>query len=123
MKYINQKISGGPYGKRKTKGDTEAPEKWTQSVIEQTRYLHKVTEACILRVTFLLPPNKFPKDLPYGPDLDNLMKRFSDALNQTIFSNTEGQDSCIVEMAVMKTMVDSENDAGAFLEVLPIRIK
>ena len=92
-------------------------------MIEQTRHLPKVTEACILRVTFLLPPNKFPTDLPYGPDLDNLMKRFSDALNQTIFSETEGKDSCVVEMSVMKTRVDSESEAGAIIEVLPISIK
>jgi len=123
MKHISHKISGVPYGKSKTRGDIEAPKKWTQSVIDQTKHLPKVTEACILRVTFLLPPNKFPKDLPYGPDLDNLMKRFSDALNQTIFSNTEGKDSCVVEMSVMKTMVDSEFESGALLEVLPIKIK
>jgi Holliday junction resolvase RusA-like endonuclease len=123
MKHISHKISGVPYGKSKTRGDTEAPKKWTQSVIDQTKHLPKVTEACILRVTFLLPPNKFPKDLPYGPDLDNLMKRFSDALNQTIFINTEGKDSCVIEMSVMKTMVDSETESGALREVLPIKIK
>jgi Holliday junction resolvase RusA-like endonuclease len=123
MKYINQKISGIPYGRNKNRGNIEAPKKWTQAIIEQTENLQKVTEACILRVTFLLPPNKFPKDLPYGPDIDNLMKRFSDALNKTIFSNTEGKDSCIIEMGVMKTKVDSENEAGALLEALPISTK
>jgi len=51
------------------------------------------------------------------------MKRFSDALNQTIFSETEGKDSCVVEMSVMKTRVDSESEAGAIIEVLPISIK
>jgi Holliday junction resolvase RusA-like endonuclease len=123
MKYINQKICGVPYCRTKIRGDTDAPKKWTQSIIEQTKHLPKITQACILRVTFLLPANKFPTDLPYGPDLDNLMKRFSDALNETIFSNTEGKDSCIVEMNIMKTMVDSENEAGALLEVLPIRVR
>ncbi|MCJ7782582.1 MAG: hypothetical protein MUP41_01515 [Desulfobacterales bacterium] len=53
----------------------------------------------------------------------NLMKRFSDALNQTIFSESEGRDSFVVEMAVMKTMAQSEAEAGALLEVLPIKIK
>ncbi len=33
------------------------------------------------------------------------------------------KDSCIIEMSVMKTMVDSENEAGALLEVLPIKTK
>ncbi len=122
MRYIVKKISGIPYGKSKSRGDTEAPEKWTQSVIEQTKNLPKVTEACILHVIFLLPPNKFPKDLPYGPDLDNLMKRFSDALNQTIFSDAKGKDSCIIEMCVMKTNIGSDNEAGALLEILPVKI-
>ncbi len=123
MKHISYRISGVPYSRSKKRGDTQAPKKWTQAVIEQTKHLPKVTEACILRVTFLLPPNKFPKDFPYGPDLDNLMKRLSDALNQTIFSDTEGKDSCVVEMSVMKTMVESEAEAGTLLEVLPIKIK
>jgi Holliday junction resolvase RusA-like endonuclease len=123
MKYINHKISGIPYGKSKNRGNVEAPKKWTQAIIEQTEKLPKITEACILRVTFLLPTNKFPTDLSYGPDLDNLMKRFCDALNETIFSSTNGKDSCIVEMGVMKTKVNSEKEAGALLEVLPISIK
>jgi Holliday junction resolvase RusA-like endonuclease len=71
----------------------------------------------------MLPPNKLPKDLPYGPDLDNLMKRLADALNETIFSETEGKDSCVIELNVMKTRVESENEAGALLEVLPIKIR
>jgi hypothetical protein len=33
------------------------------------------------------------------------------------------KDSCVVEMSVMKTMVESEAEAGALLEVLPIKIK
>ena len=74
MNYIQLKIFGIPYGKVKTKGNKDAPEKWTQNVIEKTKHLPKVKEACILKVTFLLPPNKFPKDFPYGPDLDNLTK-------------------------------------------------
>jgi Holliday junction resolvase RusA-like endonuclease len=123
MKHIFYRVSGVPYSRSKKRGDTQAPRKWTQAVIEQTRHLPKVTEACILRATFLLPSNKFPKDFPYGPDLDNLMKRLSDALNQTIFSDTEGKDSCVVEMSVMKTMVESEAEAGTLLEVLPIKIK
>lgn len=123
MKYINQRISGISYGRNKNRGNIGAPKKWTQAIIEQTRNLPKITEACILRVTFLLPPNKFPADLPYGPDLDNLMKRFSDALNETIFSNAEGKDSCIIEMGMMKTKITSEKEAGALLEVLPISIK
>lgn len=123
MKHISHRITGIPYGRRKVRGNTQATKVWTDAVIEQTRHLPKVTEACILRVTFLLPPDKFPKDFPYGPDLDNLTKRFFDALNHTIFSEAKGKDSCVVELSVMKTMADSEKDAGALIEVLPIKIK
>ena len=122
MKYICQKISGVPYGKFKKRGLVDAPEGWTQQIIDQTKLLPKVREACVLKVTFLLPPNKFPTDFPYGPDLDNLLKRFLDALNKTIFSETQGGDSCIVSLNVMKTKVDSEDMAGAILEVLPVSI-
>ncbi len=123
MNFISHRIVGVPYSRIKVRGNTEAPQKWTQAIIEQTKQLPKVTEACILKVTFLLPPNKFPKDLPYGPDLDNLMKRLMDALSHTIFSDTEGKDSCVIEMSVMKTTVKSEGEAGALIQVLPIRIK
>ena len=122
MNYIRSKVSGIPYGKDKKRGNIHAPKEQTRAIIEQTEKLQKVKEACILKVTFLLPPDKFPKDFPYGPDLDNLTKRFCDALNKTIFSETEGKDSCIVELNVMKTRVASEEEAGAFFELLPIKI-
>ena len=123
MKHISLKILGIPYGQSKTRGDTSAPEKWTQAVIDQTKHLAKVKEACILRITFLLPPNKFPPDFPYGPDLDNLIKRFLDALNETIFSEAEGKDSCVIEMSVIKARADSDAEAGALIEVLPVKVK
>jgi len=123
MKHISYKILGIPYGQNKTRGDTSAPEKWTQAVIDQTKHLTKVKEACIFHVTFLLPPNKFPLDLPYGSDLDNLVKRLLDALNETIFSEAEGKDSCVIEINAMKAKVDSDAEAGALIEVLPVRVK
>jgi Holliday junction resolvase RusA-like endonuclease len=122
MNYISRKITGIPYGRNKTRGDKEAPVQWTQSVIEQTRNLPRINEACILKVTFLLPPNKFPADLPHGPDLDNLLKRFFDALNETVFSQTQGKDSCVIQVTATKTKVDSERDSGALLEILPIKV-
>jgi Holliday junction resolvase RusA-like endonuclease len=75
-----------------------------------------------LRVTFLLPPDKFPNDFPYGPDLDSLLKRFLDTLNETIFKDTQGGDSCVVSLHVMKTKVECPKEAGAILEVLPVTI-
>jgi len=122
MKHIYKKISGIPYGKFKTRGQKNALKDWTEDVIKQTQNLPKVREACILRVTFLLPPEKFPSDFPYGPDLDNLLKRFLDALNETIFENTPGGDSCVISLNVMKTKVDSSKEAGAILEGLPLTV-
>ncbi len=122
MKYICKKISGVPYSKSKAKGRVNAPAQWSQEIRDQTKELPPVKYACILKITFLLPPNKFPKDFPYGPDLDNLLKRFMDALNETIFKETPGGDSCVVSLNVMKTRVESEAEAGAMLEVLPVSI-
>ena len=111
------KISGVPYSRLKSRGNLSAPTEWSNAVIEQTRSLPKVMAACIVKITFLLPPNKFPTDFPYGPDLDNLLKRFMDSLNQTIFSDTPGKDSCVVSMTVSKTKVESDEHAGALLEI------
>jgi Holliday junction resolvase RusA-like endonuclease len=122
MKHIYKKISGIPYGKFKTRGQKDALKVWTAEVIKQTQHLPRVQEACILRVTFLLPPDKFPSDFPYGPELDNLLKRFLDALNETIFKDTRGGDSCVISLHVIKTKVESSKEGGAILEVLPVTI-
>lgn len=122
MSYISIFIKGTPYGKAKRRGDIEAPDRWTETVKNQTLSLPKVKEACIMKVTFLLPSDKFPTDFPYGPDLDNLLKRFLDALNETIFSEAPGTDSCIISMNVTKTKINKTEEAGAYLEILPVSI-
>jgi Holliday junction resolvase RusA-like endonuclease len=78
-------IRGVPYSQAKSRGNKSAAANWSTSIIEQTSNFPKVKEACALKVTFLLPPNKFPTDFPYGPDLDNLLKRLLDGLHKTIF--------------------------------------
>jgi len=120
MNYLSVHIKGVPYCRYKTKGDTTGPKRWTEAIVEQTKDLPKVSEACVLRVTFLLPGDKFPKDFPYGPDLDNLLKRLLDALGKTVFSETAGGDSCIIFLSTMKTKVASEEKAGALVEILPV---
>ena len=122
MTYINHMLRGVPYSQAKNRGNKEAAPAWSNTVIEQTRSLPRVKEACALKVTFLLPPNKFPKDFPYGPDLDNLLKRLLDSLNKTIFSETQGHDSCVVHLTAMKAKVATEKDAGAHIEVLPVSV-
>jgi Holliday junction resolvase RusA-like endonuclease len=122
MKHIACRIAGIPYGQDKTRGDTEAPGRWTTAVIEQTQNLPKISEACLLKVTFVLPSDKFLPDYPFGSDLDNLLKRFMDALNATIFNEAKGKDSCVIQIIAMKTRAEKPDEAGALLEVLPIRI-
>ncbi len=56
---------------------------------------------------------------PYGPDLDNYLKRFQDALHKTIFADVPGGDSCIVSLEVSKIRIESQDLAGAQLEVIP----
>lgn len=77
----------------------------------------------MLRVTFFLRPNQFPYDCPYGTDLDNLLKRFLDALTKTVFSSkASGKDSCVVIIEAMKVRAekDDEDGIGAKLEIQPI---
>ena len=120
MNYICCRIDGVPYCRNKSRGNVHRPTEWTRRVVEQTKDLPKVTNACVLRVTFLLPKDKFPADLKYGPDLDNLLKRFLDALAQTVFSESKGKDSCIISLSATKTKVEFEAEAGALLEVVPV---
>lgn len=120
MKPIYLKITGIPYSKAKNRGDIEAPNRWSQAVIDQTAGLPKVRGACLAKITFLLPNNKFPEDFPYGPDLDNLLKRFLDALNETVFSEVPGNDSCVISLSVSKARVNSTSESGALLELLPV---
>lgn len=123
MNYIHHKISGVPYAKNKARGKVDAPARWTQAVVDQTKQLPRIKNACILRVTFLLPKNKYPSDLKYGSDLDNLLKRLLDALSQTVFSESKGKDSCIISLSATKTKVESEAEAGALLEIVPVIVE
>jgi Holliday junction resolvase RusA-like endonuclease len=52
-------------------------------------------------------------------DLDNLLKRFFDALHQTIFRDIPGRDGCIVELHAKKIRVATDAEAGADLEITP----
>ena len=118
MLSIRQKIVGIPYGQDKPRGNQAGPPAWSEAVVAQTRDLPEVTGPCLLRVTFLLPPSKFPRDHPFGNDLDNLLKRFCDALIQTVFRNAPGGDGCVLAMEVTKTRVGSDQEAGAELEIV-----
>jgi Holliday junction resolvase RusA-like endonuclease len=52
-------------------------------------------------------------------DLDNLLKRFFDALQKTVFSEAPGGDGCVIEVRARKRKVPSSADAGADLTITP----
>ncbi len=116
---ITRRVAGVPYGQDKVRGNRSAAAAWTKAVVEATAGLPKVSRPCMLRVTFLLPPEKFPKDHPFGSDIDNLLKRFNDALVKTVFSEAEGKDGCIIAIEAVKVRVKSADEAGAEFSILP----
>jgi len=118
MFHIRETIKGVPYGQRAV-NQTDA-RKWSQEIIKQTENTGLVTDACLMRITFKLPHDKFPPDFPFGNDLDNLLKRFFDALSHTVFKEAKGKDSCVVALEVMKCKV--EKDPGVDFEILPIKV-
>ena len=110
---VNVFIEGVPYGQRKARGDMEAPRKWTDTIVQQTRHVAKVKGPCAMGVFFVLPEDKYPSDLPYGPDLDNYLKRLCDGLNQTIFSDVQGYDSAVVCLVASKCKASQDEAVGA----------
>jgi Holliday junction resolvase RusA-like endonuclease len=114
------RIAGIPYAHRKTRGHKDGCLEWSQAVVAQTAHLTPVTGACHLRVTFFLPADKYPHDHPYGMDLDNLLKRFFDALQETVFRHVMGKDGCVTEIDARKVKVESNELAGAELEIEPV---
>ncbi|MFQ5695163.1 MAG: RusA family crossover junction endodeoxyribonuclease [Terriglobia bacterium] len=123
MAYISCTIKGVPFGKFKKRGDIAAPKRWTEEIRRQTQALPRVREACVMKVTFLLPRQSYPSDHPYGTDLDNLLKLFLDALKKTVLSEAPGQDGCVVAIIAMKVPVASNEETGVHFEVLPVVVE
>ena len=122
MQHIYRKIRGIPYSQHKRRGNVDGLRVWTEAVVQQTQRLPRIRQACIAKITFLLPANKYPPNFPSGSDLDNLLKRFFDALNKTVFAEAPGKDSCVISLHVTKVRVKSDNKAGALLEILPVTL-
>ena len=106
-------IEGTPYSQRKPRGDIEAPNRWTETVKKATKKLPRVKGPCYMIVVFVLPQDKYPSDYPHGPDLDNLMKRLLDALNDTVFSKVKGKDGSVVQLVVSKRKAMQNERIGA----------
>lgn len=120
MRAVSQFVRGVPYGQDKVRGDTQAPGGWTDRIVAETRGLPRISGPCILKVTFYLPADKFPADHPYGNDLDNLVKRFCDALKTTVLADAPGQDGAIVMLEAAKARVDRAEEAGARFEIIEV---
>jgi Holliday junction resolvase RusA-like endonuclease len=118
MSQIKFRIAGVPYPKRKNASGKEGLRVWTKCVVENSASLPRVTGPCSLRVTFFLPPDKFPTDFPFGSDLDNLLKPFLDALQETVFSKVTNGDSCIMELNASKVKVDAIENCGVSCEIV-----
>jgi hypothetical protein len=112
-------ITGEPFGKPYQGKRKDEPAKWDAKIQAATLNWPKVDNACLLRVSFLLPPDKFADPALLGPDLDNLLKRFLDALKTTVFAKPS-DDSFVVSIEAAKTRVGSISEAGAQLEIVPL---
>lgn len=114
------RIRGIPYPHLKATGNIDGTRKWSEAIITKTASLRKVTGPCLVRVTFRLARDKFHKMNPYGTDLDNLLKRFFDALGKTVFSEAPGRDACIVAIEAAKTLVDNPSESGVDGEIIEL---
>ena len=106
-------VEGTPYPWHKVRGDIEGPDRWSAAIRQQTDRLPAVSGPCRLEVEFILPSDRFPRDHPYGTDLDNLLKRLLDALKSTILRTAPGLDGAVVELRASKVPATTDNKAGA----------
>lgn len=107
-------IEGVPYCRSKNRGDILAPARWTEHVKQASKGLTPVTGPCEVTVEFILPADKFPRDFPHGPDLDNLLKRLLDAVQD---GKAIENDSLIVSITASKRRVCDGERTGVRLLV------
>jgi len=120
-KIIKCHIAGIPFGRDKVRGKLEGLSTWSSLIVEKTQNLGKIYGRCKLCVTFMLPPSKLPKDHPFGNDLDNLLKRFCDALGITVLSEAPGKDGAIINIEAKKIFVSSDKESGASFEITELK--
>src|SRR5207247_9008767 len=114
-------VPGITYGKRKVRGNRDGPNQWTRNVTRATRRLDAINGPCRLNVDFILPESKFPSDVPFGSDLDNLLKNLLDALGKTILRNAEGKDSAILEINARKRKARPGERTGARISLSRVK--
>ncbi len=116
------KIRGIPYPHIKVTGNVEGRNKWTQTIVDKTSTLQKIKGPCLVRVTFRLSREKFHAVSPFGADIDNLLKRFLDALSRTVFSEAPGKDACVVAVEAAKVLVTNPSESGVDGEIIELAI-
>ncbi|HXZ51396.1 MAG TPA: hypothetical protein VEH51_05285 [Burkholderiales bacterium] len=102
----------------KATGNVEGRKVWSEAIVKGTSGLKKVSGPCLVRVTFRLSRDKFHDSNPYGTDLDNLLKRFFDALGRTVFSDAPGKDACVVAIEAAKVLVHNPSESGVDGEII-----
>jgi Holliday junction resolvase RusA-like endonuclease len=112
------RVRGKPYPQVKATGNVAGIKAWSDAIVEATANLRKVKGPVLVRVTFKLSHEKFHAANPYGTDLDNLLKRFFDALSKTVFSEAPGKDACIVAIEAAKVLVHNPNESGVDGEII-----
>lgn len=113
-----QNIVGFPVSKFKVNGDKNKIKEWKAAVIRQTQdSIGLLKGECKMKIVFKFHSSQYPLDLPYGPDLDNCTKSLWDALNETLFLNTKGHDSCVKQLDVSKYKYSEENKCGAVIKI------
>jgi len=112
------RVRGVPYSQTKATGNVEGRKTWTDAIVKATQNLRKVTGPVLVRVTFKLSREKFHDANPYGTDLDNLLKRFLDALSKTVFVDAPGKDACIVAIEAAKVLVQNPSESGVDGEII-----
>lgn len=115
------RVRGVPYPHTKATGNVEGRKKWTEAIIAKTEKLQKINGPCLVRVTFRLSREKFHDANPFGTDLDNLLKRFFDALGRTVFSDAPGKDACVVAVEAAKVLVLNPLESGVDGEIIEMQ--
>lgn len=89
---------------------------WAKAIYDQTTHYQRITCPCEASFDFCFPKNKYPKDLPHGPDLDNCLKFLLDELQKTILEN----DSLIVKLHASKRKAKVGESCGVNIKIKPI---
>jgi Holliday junction resolvase RusA-like endonuclease len=121
IKALRFRIRGVPYPHTKVTGNIEGRNKWTEAIVAKTEKLQKINGPCLVRVTFSLSREKFHDGNPFGTDLDNLLKRFFDALGRTVFSEAPGKDACVVAIEAAKVLVLNPSESGVDGEIIEMQ--